>query len=149
MLTYNQPMNKLSIFSSILFWSVFWVSLFLVLAYITETHGVREFGFDGWLGHLHFGFFIFFLNSIAWFFPVYYLEIISYIRKSQRETKHREDEPYLYDTSSFRNKIKNNFNRHLERDKRQFIWHYKDNIRVRREKTNKKQDNKEKPIESI
>ena len=149
MLTYNQPMNKLSIFSSILFWSVFWLSLFLVLAYITDTHGVREFGFDGWLGHLHFGFFIFFLNSIAWFFPVYYLEIISYIRKSQRETEHREDEPYLYDSSSFRNKIKNNFNRHLERDKRQFIWHYKDNIRVNREKIKEKQDKKSKPIENL
>ena len=142
-------MNKLSIFSSILFWSVFWLSIFLVLAYITETHGVREFGYDGWFGHLHFAWCIFFLNACAWFFPVYYLEIISYIRKSQRETKHREDEPYLYDTSSFRNKIKNNFKRHLEEDKRRFIWHFKDNIRHNRERVKEKQDKKSKPIESL
>ena len=143
-------MNKLSIFSAILFWSVFWVSLFLVLAYITDTHGVRDFFvFDGWFGHIYFGFFIIILNSFAWFFPVYYLQLISYIRKSQREINHSEIEPFIYDSSSFRNKIKNNFKRYLEKDKRQFIWHYKDNIRVRREKTNKKQDNKEKPIESI
>jgi len=142
-------MNKLSIFSAILFWSVFWLSLFLVLAYITETHGVREFGFDGWFGHLHFGFFILCLNSTAWFFPVYYLQIISYIRKSQRETEHRDDEPYLYDSSSFRNKIKNNFKRHIEDDKRRFLWHFKDNIRVGREKAKKKQDTESKPIESL
>ena len=142
-------MNKLSIFSSILFWSVFWLSLFLVLAYITQTHGVREFGFDGWFGHLHFGFFIFFLNFTAWFFPVYYLQIISYIRKSLRETDHREDEPYLYDSSSLYNKIKNNFKRHVEDDKRRFVWHFKDNIRVGREKAKKKQDTKSKPIESL
>ena len=142
-------MNKLSIFSSILFWSVFWLSLFLVLAYITDTHGVRGFGFDGWFGHIHFIFLILFLNSAAWFFPVYYLQIISYIRKSQRETEHRENEPCLYDSSDFRNKIKNNFKRHLEEDKRRFIWHFKDSIRVGRDKAKKKQDKKEKPIESI
>ena len=142
-------MNKLSIFSSILFWSVFWLSLFLVLAYVTDTHGIREFGFDGLFGHIHFVFLILFLNSAAWFFPVYYLQIISYIRKSQRETEHREDEPYLYDSSGFRNKIKNNFKRHIEEDKRRFIWHYKDNIRHNREKAKRKQDTKSKPIESL
>ena len=142
-------MNKLSIFSSILFWSVFWLSLFLVLAYITETHGVREFGFDGWFGHLLFGWTIFFVNATAWFFPVYYLQIISYIRKSQREIEHSDDEPHLYDSSSFRNKIKNNFKRHLEKDKRRFIWHFKDNIRHNRERVKEKQDKKSKPIESL
>ncbi len=142
-------MNKLSIFSSILFWSVFWLSLFLVIAYITDTHGVREFGFDGWFGHIHFVFLILFVNSAAWFFPVYYLQIISYVRKSQRETEHRENEPYLYDSSNFRNKIKNNFKRHLEQDKRRFIWDFKDSIRVGRDKARKKQNKKEKPIESI
>ena len=141
-------MNKLSIFSAILFWSVFWLSIFLVLAYITETHGVREFGFDGWFGHLHFAWCILFLNAAAWFFPVYYLQIISYIRKSQRETEHRDNEPYLYDSSNFRNKIKNNFKRHLENDKRRFIWHFKDNIRHNREQAKKKQDEKSKLIES-
>ena len=129
---------------------VFWLSLFLVLAYITDTHGVREFGsFDGWLGHLIFGWTIFFVNSTAWFFPVYYLRIISYIRKSQRETEHREDEPYLYDSSDFRNKIKNNFKGHIEDDKRRFLWHFKDNIRVGRKKAKKEQDTKSKPIESV
>lgn len=142
-------MNKLSIFSSILFWSVFWLSLFLVLAYITETHGVREFGFDGWFGHLLFGWTIFFVNATAWFFPVYYLQIISYIRKSQREIEHSDDEPHLYDSSSFRNKIKNNFKRHIEDDKRRFIWHFKDNIRHYRKNAKKKQDKKSKPIESL
>ena len=142
-------MNKLSIFSAILFWSVFWLSLFLVISYITETHGVRKFGFDGWFGHLLFGWIIFFLNATAWFFPVYYLRIISYIRKSQRETEHREDEPYLYYSSDFRNKIKNSHKRYLEKDKRRFIWHYKDNIRHNREKAKKKQDTKSKPIESL
>ena len=148
-MTYNHSMNKLSIFSSILFWSVFWLSLFLVLAYITETHGVREFGFDGWFGHLLFGWTIFFVNATAWFFPVYYLQIISYIRKSQREIEHSDDEPHLYDSSSFRNKIKNNFKRHIEDDKRRFIWHFKDNIRHYREKDKKKQDRKSEHIESI
>ena len=142
-------MNKLSIFSAILFWTVFWVSLFLVLSYITETHGVREFGFDGWFGHLHFGFFIFFLNSAAWFFPVYYLRIISYIRKSQRETEYKENEPYLYDSSGFHNKIKSSFKGHLEKDKSHIIWHYKDSIRADREKAKKKQNKKSKPIESL
>ena len=142
-------MNKLSIFSSILFWLVFWLSLFLVLAYITDTHGVREFGFDGWFGHIHFVFLILFVNSAAWFFPVYYLQIISYVRKSQRETEHRENEPYLYDSSNFRNKIKNNFKRHLEQDKRRFIWDFKDSIRADRDKVKKKQDKKAKAIESI
>ena len=143
-------MNKLSIFSAILFWTIFWVSSLLVLSYILDANGIRDFsGFDGWFGHIWFFFFIILLNSFAWFFPVYYLQIISYIRKSQRETEHREGEPYLYDSSSFRNKIKNNFKRHLEKDKRRFVWHFKDNIRVNREKAKKKQDKKSKPIESI
>ena len=142
-------MNKLSIFSAILFWSVFWLSLFLVLAYITETHGVREFGFDGWFGHLLFGWTIFFVNATAWFFPVYYLQIISYIRKSQREIEHSDDEPHLYDSSSFRNKIKNNFKRHIEKDKRRFVWEYKNAIRYDREKAKKKQNTKSKPIENL
>ncbi|MBT7322912.1 MAG: hypothetical protein HN857_03010, partial [Gammaproteobacteria bacterium] len=105
--------------------------------------------FDGWFGHLLFGWTIFFVNATAWFFPLYYLQIISYIRKSQRETEHMEDEPYLYDSSSFRNKIKNNFKRHLEKDKKRFVWHFKDNIRYNRNKAKKKQDKKSKPIESI
>ena len=47
------------------------------------------------------------------------------------------------------NKIKNNFKRHIEKDKRHFIWHYKDNIRHYREKDKKKQDRKSEHIESI
>jgi hypothetical protein len=142
-------MKKLSIFSALLFWTVFLLSIYLVLSYIVDAHGIREFGFDGWFGHIHFVFLIFFLNSTAWFFPVYYLQIISYIRKSQRETEHMEDEPYIYDSSSFRNKIKNNFKRHVEEDKRRFIWHYKDMARDKRTKSKRKQEYKSKPTESL
>ena len=142
-------MNKLSILSAILFWSVFWISFYVVLSYILDAHGIREYFSGGWFGHVWFVLSVFSVNVLAWFFPVYYLQLISYIRKSQRATEHRENEPYLYDTSGFFNKIKNSFNRHLERDKRQFIWHYKDTIRGNREKAKKKREHKSKPVESI
>ncbi len=142
-------MKKLSIFSALLLWTVFLVSLYLVLSYIFDAHGIREFGFDGWFGHIHFVFLILLLNGLAWFYPVYYLQIISYIRKSQRDIEHRENEPYLYDSLSFRNKIKYKFNKRLEKRKENFIWHYKDSIRDRRIKTQKKQEKKSNPIESL
>ena len=143
-------MNKLSVFSSFLYWTVFWVSLFLLFSYIRDALGVRDFFvFDGWFGHIYFGFFIIILNSFAWFFPVYYLQLISYIRKSQREINHSEIEPFIYDSSSFRNKIKNNFKRYLEKDKRQFIWHFKDSLKKNRKKDHKKQDMKSEQIKRL
>lgn len=142
-------MNKLSILSALLFWMVFWISFYIVLSYIFDAHGIREYFSGGWFGHVWFGLSVLSINVLAWFFPVYYLLLISYIRKSQRETEHRENEPYLYDSSNLLNKIKYNFKRHVESDKRQFIWHYKDTIRANREKAKKKHEHKSKPVESI
>lgn len=142
-------MNKLSILSALLFWMVFWISFYIVLSYIFDAHGIREYFSGGWFGHVWFALSVLSINVLAWFFPVYYLLLISYIRKSQRETEHRENEPYLYDSSNLLNKIKYNFKRHVESDKRQFIWHYKDTIRSSREKSKRKQENKAKSLESI
>ena len=143
-------MNKLSIFSAILYWTVFWVSFYLVLSYITGAHGIREFsGFDGWFGHFWFALSIILINTSTWFFPVYYLKIISYIRKSQRAIEYRDNDPYLYDSSGFLNKIKHSFKNFVEKDKRRFIWHYKDSIRDSRLKTQMKQEKRSKTIESL
>ena len=133
-------MKKLGIFSTLLSWSVFILSLYLVLSYKLDAHGIRQFfGFDGWFGNIWFALLIIFLNTFAWFFPVYYLQIMSYIRKSQRATNFKDNETYLYDSSSFRSEVTNKLNRRFDKRIENFIWNYKDSIRDKRtKKTNQK-----------
>jgi hypothetical protein len=139
-------MKKLSILSAFLFWSIFWISLYIVLSYILDAHGIREHFSGGWFGHIWFSLSVLSVNVGAWFFPVYYLQLVSFLRKIQRENerdyKAGKSEPYFYDLSGFFHKIRQNFNGHVERDVKSFIWDYKDAIRDKKikdkEKLNKK-----------
>ena len=121
-------MNKLAIFSLILFLSIFIPSIVLVIAYIFGVGGV---GHETWGGRIWFFVTLLIINSCAFFFPVYYLQIISSIRKHQRanerDLEKNEIEPYFYDMSKFINSLK-----------RYYIWHYKDTIRDNRIRSKKK-----------
>ena len=136
-------MKKLSILSAFLFWSVFWTSLYLVLSYIFDAHGIRDYSPEGWFGHIWFGFTILIVNVTAWYFPLYYLQLVSYLRKIQRDNEKDyragKSEPYFYDFSGFFYKIRHNFKNHVERDVRSFIWDYKDMIRENIKKSKLKQ----------
>ena len=129
-------MKKLSIFSAILYWSVFWVSLYLVLSYILDAHRIRDFFSGGWFGHIWFAFTIVIVNITARFFPVYYLLLVSYLRKIQKDNEKDyragKGEPYFYDISTFFYKIKQRFNNHVDKDVKSFISDYKDTIREER-----------------
>ena len=122
-------MNKLATFSLILFLSVFIPSIVLIIAYIFGIGGV---GHETWAGRIWFFVTLLIINSCAFFFPVYYLQIISSIRKHQRanelDLEKNEIEPYFYDMSKFINSLK-----------RYYIWHYKDTIRDNRIRSKKKQ----------
>ena len=122
-------MNKLATFSLILFLSVFIPSVLLVIAYI---FGIGDVGHETWTGRIWFFVTLLIINSCAFFFPVYYLQIISSIRKHQRanelDLEKNEIEPYFYDMSKFINSLK-----------RYYIWHYKDTIRDNRIRDKKKQ----------
>ena len=122
-------MNKLATFSLILFLSVFIPSVALIIAYIFGIGGV---GHETWVGRIWFFTTLLIINSCAFFFPVYYLQIISSIRKHQRanerDLEKNEIEPYFYDMSKFINSLK-----------RYYIWHYKDTIRDKRIRDKKKQ----------
>ena len=122
-------MNKLAILSLILFLSIFIPSIVLVIAYIFGVGGV---GHETWGGRIWFFVTLLIINSCAFFFPVYYLQIISSIRKHQRanerDLEKNEIEPYFYDMSKFINSLK-----------RYYIWHYKDTIRDKRIRDKKKQ----------
>ena len=122
-------MNKLATFSLILFLSVFIPSVLLVIAYI---FGIGDVGHETWTGRIWFFVTLLIINSCAFFFPVYYLQIISSIRKHQRanelDLEKNEIEPYFYDMSKFINSLK-----------RYYIWHYKDTIRDNRIRSKKKQ----------
>ena len=122
-------MNKLATFSLILFLSVFIPSILLVIAYI---FGIGDVGHETWTGRIWFFVTLLIINSCAFFFPVYYLQIISSIRKHQRanelDLEKNEIEPYFYDMSKFINSLK-----------RYYIWHYKDTIRDNRIRSKKKQ----------
>ena len=122
-------MNKLAIFSLILFLSIFIPSIVLVIAYI---FGIGDVGHETWTGRIWFFVTLLIINSCAFFFPVYYLQIISSIRKHQRanelDLEKNEIEPYFYDMSKFINSLK-----------RYYIWHYKDTIRDNRIRSKKKQ----------
>ena len=122
-------MNKLAIFSLILFLSIFILSIVLVIAYIFGVGGV---GHETWAGRIWFFVTLLIINSCAFFFPVYYLQIISSIRKHQRanerDLEKNEIEPYFYDISKFIHSLK-----------RYYILHYKDTIRDNRIRSKKKQ----------
>ena len=124
-------MNKLATFSLILFLSVFIPSIALIIAYILGIGGVGQYH-ETWVGRIWFFVTLLIINSCAFFFPVYYLQIISSIRKHQRANKldleKNEIEPYFYDMSKFINSLK-----------RYYIWHYKDTIRDNRIRSKKKQ----------
>ena len=122
-------MNKLAIFSLILFLSIFIPSIVLVIAYIFGVGGVEH---ETWAGRIWFFVTLLIINSCAFFFPVYYLQIISSIRKHQRanerDLEKNEIEPYFYDISKFINSLK-----------RYYIGHYKDTIRDKRERAQTKE----------
>ena len=124
-------MNKLATFSLILFLSVFIPSVALIIAYILGIGGVGQYH-ETWVGRIWFLATLLIINSCAFFFPVYYLQIISSIRKHQRanelDLEKNEIEPYFYDMSKFINSLK-----------RYYIWHYKDTIRDNRIRSKKKQ----------
>ena len=123
-------MNKLATFSLILFLSVFIPSVVLIIAYILGIGGVAQYH-ETWVGRIWFFVTLLIINSCAFFFPVYYLQIISSIRKHQRanelDLEKNEIEPYFYDMSKFINSLK-----------RYYIWHYKDTIRDNRIRSKKK-----------
>ena len=123
-------MNKLATFSLILFLSVFIPSIALIIAYILGIGGVGQYH-ETWVGRIWFFVTLLIINSCAFFFPVYYLQIISSIRKHQRanelDLEKNEIEPYFYDMSKFINSLK-----------RYYIWHYKDTIRDNRIRSKKK-----------
>ena len=124
-------MNKLATFSLILFLSVFIPSVVLIIAYILGIGGVGQYH-ETWVGRIWFLATLLIINSCAFFFPVYYLQIISSIRKHQRanelDLEKNEIEPYFYDMSKFINSLK-----------RYYIWHYKDTSRDNRIRSKKKQ----------
>ena len=124
-------MNKLATFSLILFLSIFIPSVVLIIAYILGIGGAGQYH-ETWVGRIWFFVTLLIINSCAFFFPVYYLQIISSIRKHQRanelDLEKNEIEPYFYDMSKFINSLK-----------RYYIWHYKDTIRDNRIRSKKKQ----------
>ena len=124
-------MNKLATFSLILFLSVFIPSVVLIIAYILGIGGVGQYH-ETWVGRIWFLATLLIINSCAFFFPVYYLQIISSIRKHQRanelDLEKNEIEPYFYDMSKFINSLK-----------RYYIWHYKDTIRDNRKRARAKE----------
>ena len=132
-------MNKLAIFSLILFLSIFIPSIVLVIAYIFGVGGV---GHETWAGRIWFFVTLLIINSCAFFFPVYYLQIISSIRKHQRanerDLEKNEIETYFYDISKFIHSLK-----------RYYILHYKDTIRDNRLRNKKKQLKEEEIVKNI
>ena len=124
-------MNKLAIFSFILFLSVFIPSVLLVIGYILGIGGIGD-HHESWLSHIWFFLSLLIVNLVVFFFPVYYLQTISSFRKSQRvnelDFNKNEAEPYFFDMSKFIHSLK-----------RYYIWHYKDTIRDNRERAKAKE----------
>ena len=134
-------MNKLIIFSVILFAIVFPVSILLAISYILDFGSLRE-SYPGFFWGTCFFIGLFFINTSAIFFPVSYLQIISSIRKYQKanelDYKEGRQEPYLFDFPK------------LMKNLRKFVlWHYKDAIRDNRTRAKKKLEKKAKPLESL
>ena len=134
-------MNKLATFSLILFLSVFIPSVVLIIAYILGIGGVGQYH-ETLVGRIWFLATLLIINSCAFFFPVYYLQIISSIRKHQRanelDLEKNEIEPYFYDMSKFINSLK-----------RYYIWHYKDTIRDNRIRSKKKKPKEAEIVKNI
>ena len=124
-------MNKLAIFSFVFFLSIFIPSVVLVIGYILGIGGIGD-HHESWLSHIWFFLSILIVNLVVFFFPVYYLQTISYLRKSQRDNELEfnkgEAEPYFLDMSKFIHSLK-----------RYYIWHYKDTIRDNRERAKSKE----------
>ena len=124
-------MNKLAIFSFILFLSVFIPSVLLVIGYVLGIGGIGD-HHESWFSHIWFFLSLLIVNLVVFFFPVYYLQTISSFRKSQRvnelDFNKNEAEPYFFDMSKF-----------IESLKRYYIWHYKDTIRDSRERAKSKE----------
>ena len=124
-------MNKLAIFSFILFLSVFFPSLVLIIGYILGIGGIGD-HHENWLSHIWFFLSLLIVNLVVFFFPIYYLQTISYLRKSQRDNEFEfnkgEAEPYFFDMAKFIHSLK-----------RYYIWHYKDTIRDNRERAKAKE----------
>ena len=124
-------MNKLAIFSFVFFLSVFIPSIVLIIGYILGIGGIGD-HHESWLSHIWFFLSLLIVNLVVFFFPVYYLQTISYFRKSQRVSEldfnKNEAEPYFFDMSKFINSLK-----------RYYIWHYKDTIRDNRERAKAKE----------
>ena len=124
-------MNKLAIFSFILFLSVFIPSVLLVIGYVLGIGGIGD-HHESWLSHIWFFLSLLIVNLVVFFFPVYYLQTISSFRKSQRvnelDFNKNEAEPYFFDMSKF-----------IDSLKRYYIWHYKDTIRDNRERAKAKE----------
>ena len=114
-------MKKLIIFSTILFAVVFLSSIAIIISYIFEINGLKGYlDNEGLFFTICFFLFLFFCNTGAFFFPVYYLEIVSYFRKKHRLNKvdygeRKESEPYLFDTSKF-----------LYYAKKMILFHFRD-----------------------
>ena len=124
-------MNKLAIFSFILFLSVFIPSILLVIGYVLGIGGIGD-HHESWFSHIWFFLSLLIVNLVVFFFPVYYLQTISSFRKSQRvnelDFNKNEAEPYFFDMSKFIHSLK-----------RYYIWHYKDTIRDNRERAKAKE----------
>ena len=124
-------MNKLAIFSFIFFLSVFIPSLVLIIGYILGIGGIGD-HHESWLSHIWFFLSLLIVNLVVFFFPVYYLQTLSYLRKSQRvnelDFNKNEAEPYFFDISKFIDSLKG-----------YYIWHYKDTIRDNRERARAKE----------
>ena len=100
-------MNKLIILSTILLAVVFLSSIAIVISYIFEINGLKAYlDNEGLFSTICFFLFLFFCNTGAFFFPVYYLQVVSYFRRKHRLNnvdyeERKESEPYLFDTSRF------------------------------------------------
>ena len=134
-------MNKLAIFSFILFLSVFTPSVLLVIGYVLGIGGIGD-HHESWFSHIWFFLSLLIVNLVVFFFPVYYLQTISSFRKSQRvnelDFNKNEAEPYFFDMSKF-----------IDSLKRYYIWHYKDTIRDNKLRDKKKQLKEAKIIKNI
>ena len=124
-------MNKLAIFSFIFFLTVFIPSVVLIIGYILGIGGIGD-HHESWLSHIWFFLTLLIVNLVVFFCPVYYLQTISHLRKSQRvnelDFNKNEAELYFFDISKFIHSLKG-----------YYIWHYKDTIRDNRERAKAKE----------
>ena len=129
-LDYNKIMNKLIILSTILFAVVLLSSIAIIISYIFEINGLKGYlDNEGLFFTICFFLFLFFCNTGAFFFPVYYLEIVSYFRKKHRLNKvdyeeRKESEPYLFDTSQYLYYAKKSIVFQFKQDRNTKFWKF-------------------------